>query len=299
MHPPPRHSENPEKPPAQDRQRRWTRRGVLKLFGAGAAVFAASGSVQAWLVEPGWIELTRPVLRLPNCPPGWQGARIAHLTDIHVGRWISLKDVAEMVALTNAAKPDVVLLTGDFVSPRRAITSEYARVLSELQAPLGSFAVLGNHDHWTSASGVRDMLEEAGVRVLRNEGTLLQRRGDGLWLAGTGDLWEDAPRVDLAMRGAPGDVPRILMQHNPDFAEQLTPADGVDFMLSGHTHGGQVRLPGKRPIILPIQHRKYAFGMVQGPGCGVYISRALGLIGPGVRFNCRPELPVYSLAGTL
>jgi hypothetical protein len=277
-------------------QRRWARRDVLKLFGAGAGVFALSGSVDAWLVEPQWIEVTSPTLRLPGCPPGWQGARIAHLTDVHVGRWISLEQVAEMVALANAAKPDLIFFTGDLVSPRSAITPQLGKVLAGLEAELGVFAVLGNHDHWTDPRRIRRLLSEAGIRELRNEGTLLQRKGDPLWLAGTTDLWEETPCLEKAMVGAPVGVPRLLMQHNPDFAEELTPADGVDFMVSGHTHGGQVRLPGKLPIILPIRHRRYAAGMVRGPGCGVYVSRGLGVIGPGVRFNCRPELPVYALA---
>jgi hypothetical protein len=290
-------NESPES--EQEPPRRWTRRGVLKLFAAGVAVAGCSTGVNAWLVEPRWIDVTRPTIRLPNLRPGWQGARIAQLTDIHVGRWISLQQVAEMVELANASEPDLTFFTGDLVSPRSAITPQLGRLLARLKAKLGVFAVLGNHDHWTDVRAIRRLLAEAGIRELRNEGVLLQRKGDPLWLAGTTDLWEETPRLETALAGAPEGVPRLLMQHNPDFAEEITPEHGVDFMVCGHTHGGQVRLPGKRPIILPIRHRRYAAGMVQGPGCGVYTSRGLGVIGPGVRFNCRPELPVYSLARSL
>ncbi len=291
--------QSPEHPFDSDPRSRWSRRDFLKLGGAGAVVAALGGGIDAWCIEPQWIDVTRPVMDLTGCPPGWIGARIAQLTDIHVGRWISLDQVAEMVRLTNASQPDVVLLTGDFISPRDAITPEYSRVLSGLRANLGVFAVLGNHDHWTDPNAVRSMLSDAGVRELHNEGTPLRRNGDMVWLAGTGDLWTDPPHLERALDGAPEGVPRILMQHNPDYAEVVTPEDGVDFMVSGHTHGGQVRLPGGRAIILPVEHRRYAWGRAEGPACSVYVSRGLGVIGPGVRFNCRPELPVFELRRAL
>ena len=121
------------------------------------------------------------------------------------------------------------------------------------------------------------------------------RGGAGLWVAGVDDLWEGSPDLAAALAGVPEAVPRILLCHNPDYAEQMQHTPRVDLMLCGHTHGGQVKIPfGPRPR-LPIRHRRYAAGLVEGPCCQVYTSCGLGMVGVPIRFNCRPELAIVTL----
>ena len=277
------------------RSRRFTRRRFLRLLGGTVAGGVAASVIDAFAVEPRWINVTCPTLVVEHLGAGWDGVRIAHLTDLHVGRLISLDHVRKAVDLANAAGPDLVVLTGDFVSRRRAINDALTDALKALRAPLGAFAVLGNHDHWTDAAAVVKSITAAGVRMLDNGRTVLTRGGDPLVLAGVGDLWEGAPDLGAALAGAPAEAPRVLLCHNPDYADRMPADPRVDLMLCGHTHGGQVKVPfGGRPQ-LPIRNLKYAAGFVPGPHCPMYVSVGLGMVGIPVRFNCRPELPVITL----
>lgn len=155
------------------KSRRRVRRGLLTATGSAAVGNAVGALVAALLIEPRWIHVTRPTVWLPDLPDGWDGLRIAHLTDLHHGRMVRLGLITEAVRLANAESPDLVVLTGDFVSRPGAITTALAKALSKLQAPLGSYAVLGNHDHSADAGGVREMLAAAGIRLLENSHVLL------------------------------------------------------------------------------------------------------------------------------
>ncbi len=263
---------------------------------AGTAAAAAIGSViDAFAVEPKWIKITNPVVQIPNLPSAWDGVRIAQLTDIHVGRLIDLDYVRKVVEKTDAAKPDVIVLTGDYVSRTDAIDDNLAESLGRLSAPHGKFAVLGNHDHWTDPAAVRSVLTKAGITDLTNRNTILNRKDASLCLAGVDDLWEGRQDLTGALAGVDESVPRILLCHNPDYAEQMPASPRVDLMLCGHSHGGQFKIPfGPRPR-LPIQHAKYAAGLASGPHCRVYTSVGLGMIGIPIRFNCRPELTIITL----
>ncbi len=272
-----------------------TRRAFLKLTGGAALTVGAGALIDAVLIEPRWIKLTKPDIRLKNLPPAWDGVRIAHLTDIHLGRLIGLDYVRQAVAMTNDAAPDIIVLTGDFVSQRRTINAEYGKALGQLRAREGKFAVLGNHDHWADAPGVVSMLASAGISMLTNAHRLLRRGGQGLCLAGVDDLWAGRPDLERALAGVGGNVPRILLCHNPDYAEEMASGPPVDLMLAGHTHGGQVRLPLLGQPRLPVRWRKYAAGLAAGPRCPVYTCRGLGMVGIPIRLNCRPELAIVRL----
>lgn len=271
------------------------RRGVFRALGSAAVGNAVGALVAALLIEPRWIKVTRPTVWLPELPGGWDGVRIAHLTDLHHGRMVPLGLIAEAVRLANAESPDLAVLTGDFVSRPEAITSALAEVLAELEAPLGSYAVLGNHDYSTDAGGVREMLAAAGVRLLENCSVLLARGADLLAVAGVDDLWFGLPHLASALRDVPPAAARLLLSHNPAYARRMPPVPRVDLMLSGHTHGGQVRLPLLgRPRQL-LRMLSPLAGLVRGRCCPVYISRGIGMVGLPVRFNCRPELPIITL----
>jgi len=275
--------------------RRLTRRRFLKAVAAAAVGGVAGAAVDALAVEPRWLRLTWPVIRVPGLPRQWDGLRLAHLTDMHRGGLVPLKYIARAVGLSNAARPDIVVCTGDFVTGRGAVTAELARTLKGLRARLGVFAVLGNHDHWAGAEAVRQMLAEASIALLDNRRVVLERRGASLVLAGVGDLWEDVQDLAAALDGVPAAAPRLLLCHNPDYADAMPPEPRVDLMFCGHTHGGQVKIPfGPRPM-LPIRNRRYAAGLVRAPRCLMYVSRGIGMVGLAVRFNCRPELPIITL----
>ena len=288
--------EQPDKPHAA-RGRRFTRRAFLRGSAAVAGAVAIGGALDAFLVEPHWLRVTHTSIVLPRWPAVWNGLRIALLADIHRGRWVNLDHVRRMVETTNAQKPDLIALAGDFVSRLDAIGPDYGRLLGKLRARDGVYAVLGNHDHWTNAAAVGKMLTDADILLLSNAHHLLRRDGQILAVAGVGDLWEGRPSHARALQGVPPHAPRLLLCHNPDYAELMPAEPRVDLMLCGHTHGGQVNLPLLGRPRLPIQHHQYAAGLVDGPHCPVYVTVGAGLIGPPVRFRCRPEVALLTVGG--
>ena len=166
---------------------------------------------------------------------------------------------------------------------------------SKLKARIGRFAVLGNHDHWVSAPAVRHALAEAGIRLTDNMGFWLDRQGDRLRICGVGDLWTDRQDPQFALGDATTHDAVIMLSHNPDYAETIRDRR-VGLILSGHTHGGQVVMPGFGAPIVPSRYgQKYLHGLVQGPSCQVFITRGVGTVGPPVRFLCRPEIVQITL----
>jgi predicted MPP superfamily phosphohydrolase len=215
--------------------------------------------------------------------------------------------VREIVEATNALKPDLILLTGDYVHRSPAYIDPVLRELSELRAKIGIVGVLGNHDWWESAPLSRDCFAKAGIPLIDNDRRFIspdhQLTGDesrgGLCIAGVGDYIEDRIRLDRALRDVPDDMPRLLMSHNPDVVEYpplVAASTRIDLMLSGHTHGGQIRIPGIGTPIVPSRFgSKYASGLVQGPVCPIYISRGLGTTILPLRFRVPPEITVIEL----
>lgn len=277
-------------------KKKLTRRKFLKYSALSGGAAVAACAVDGLAIEPHHFKVTRHTCSLRGLGTGWDGATVAQITDVHVGRWSDFDDARRIVEMTNDLQPDIVALTGDYVSRADAITSALVEVFRDLHAK-EKYAVLGNHDYWSDAPGVIAALESAGIPLLTNKHVLLRRGRDVLCLAGVNDVWSVHPPPDAAeaLKGVPEDVPRIVMSHNPDYAEITPPDVRVDLMLAGHTHGGQVRLPLVGPMILPIRYRKYAQGWVRGPRCPVFISRGLGMVDIPVRFNCPPELPLITL----
>ena len=279
-----------------------TKRAVV----AGGAVVALGYPI-AW--EPRHFRITRRTFALPGLPPGLAGLRIVQLTDIHLGPWSSEAYVRKVVAAANALDADLLALTGDYVLHSPAYITPAARILAGLKARIGAVGVLGNHDWREGGPAMRNGLTAAGVRMIDNGRLFLtpdrQLRadtggGDGLCVAGVGDLWLDQQFYDRALGGVPQAMPRILLSHNPDVAEErafVTSGHRVDLMLSGHTHGGQVYIPGVGTPVLPSRYgQKYASGLVQGPACPVFISCGLGTALLPVRIGVPPEIAVIELA---
>lgn len=276
-----------------------SRRSFLRRLGCAATGLLLGGSVIDSLREPDQLRVTRVSVPFPNLPPGFEGLRIAQLTDLHHGPTVTLDFVQRAVDMANGLEPDLAALTGDYVYRGTEYIPPCIRVLGGLRAPLGVFAVLGNHDHWHGASLTREWMARVGIADLTNAAMAIQRGNDRLWVAGVGDLWEDTQRLDYALAGAPANAPVLLLSHNPDYAHLLTDRR-VGLMLSGHTHGGQVNLPLFGPPILPLRYgRKYAVGLVRDDWKQVFISRGVGTIIPAIRFRCRPEVALITLTRAL
>jgi predicted MPP superfamily phosphohydrolase len=250
--------------------------------------------VYGFYVEPRWIQSPEVEVRLSELPAGFEGARIALISDLHVGPHFGLADVRRVGDAVNALQPDAVVLLGDFVARDPADAAVVSEGLAHLTPPLGVYAVLGNHDQWVDTNQVSFLLSRGNVRVLRNNGLPLERRGDRLWLAGIEDIRTGRPNPRAALAGArPGDR-KILLAHNPMAVRGAAPL-GVDLVLAGHTHGGQVQLPLIGPLVLPIRDRSLAQGLVSTAGTQIYVTRGVGVGTPPVRLGSRPEIPVVVL----
>jgi predicted MPP superfamily phosphohydrolase len=285
-------------------RRRFIRATKRAVVAGGAAV--ALGYPIAW--EPRHFRVTRRSFALPGLSPELVGLRIVQLTDIHLGPWSSEAYVRKVVAAANARDADLLALTGDYVLHSPAYITPAARILAGLKARIGAVGVLGNHDWREGGPAMREGLAAAGVRMIDNARLFLtpdrQLRadpggGDGLCVAGVGDLWLDQQFYDRALEGVPREMPRLLLSHNPDVAEErafVSSGYRVDLMLSGHTHGGQVYIPGVGTPVLPSRYgQKYASGLVQGPACPVFISCGLGTALLPVRIGVPPEIAVIEL----
>jgi predicted MPP superfamily phosphohydrolase len=258
-------------------------------------------------VEPTWLELTQHEITLPGLPPILHGFRIAHLTDLHAGRSVPLWHLERAVEAANAQRADLIALTGDFVHSGVRYVPLLARTLSALKAPLGVFAVLGNHDFAVrSALGIRtnrklpryveDALGNAGIQVLRNCSLTVCCRGQTVRVVGVDDLWSGACDLDKAFHEAKAHEPTILLAHNPRVAEHLN-GRRCDLVLSGHTHGGQINWPGYGRFLLGRRSRHLAAGLYRHRDAWVYVNRGVGH-GFRFRFGARPEVALLELRAT-
>lgn len=280
-----------------------SRRRFLKAgFGGAAALALYSGEV-----ERHWLDITRHEVALPGLSAAFDGMKIAQLTDIHFENFTEPFFLRHAIAEINRFQPDAVFLTGDFITadsltPKIAPHSLWkcATLLATLECR-SLYAILGNHDMFFGAKKVIFALSEHGITVLRNSNLPLERPGGRIWLAGVEDPFAGHPNLDLAIPAAIREVPNepvILLCHGPDFADRLMahPAGrSVSWMLSGHTHGGQVRIPFLGPLILPPMGRKYVEGWFRFDQMQLYVNRGLGALGVPFRFCCPPELAFFTL----
>ena len=286
----------------------WSRRQFITFLTrrlAAPGLLAGSLGGAYTLYEAKRPEISRVELALRNLPAAFDGTAVAFLSDTHHGPFVPLSYLAEVVEMTNALRPDVVLLGGDYVQRRkglhrfrRARNEEIVDgigVLGALRAPEGRFAVLGNHDHRTNPALVRRTLAAHGFTDLTNTGVWLQRGESRLRIAGVDDIRTGRPRLGPALESVgPGDA-CLLLTHNPDYVEYIRDPR-VDLVLSGHTHGGQVVLPFYgAPLTSSDFGQKYRAGLVQGPKARVYVSRGIGTISLPVRFCCPPEIVLLTL----
>jgi uncharacterized protein len=280
----------------------FTRRQFLRLSAALGSVGLSGFAVEAALVEPHRPVVERVEVALRRLPRELDGLTIAHLSDLHYESPASAGVIRTAVEITNGLAPDVVVLTGDYVtlypfqSPSRAAeqSKPCAQLLADLHAPMGIFGVLGNHDHASDPRLVTRSLEAHGIAMLRNFNLCIERSGARLWIAGVDDVLGGEARLDQALQGIPSDQTTVLLAHEPDYADSVI-SSAVDLQLSGHSHGGQVRLPLVGAPILPSMARKYPWGLRHLGGLKLYTNRGVGTTFLPVRFNCPPEITLLTL----
>lgn len=283
--------------------KRVSRRKLLRaLAGFGAA--AGGVTVYATQVEPFWIDQHEITVPIVNLPAEFEGFRIAHLTDLHAGENVPISYLARAIDRVNAAKCDCVVVTGDLITHDSNAIDPIVNVLSKLQAP--TIVTFGNHDYNPEggipggitilADLMTPKLRSVGCMVLRNHAISLRRNGARLWMVGLEDLYTTRFFPQLAFAGVPIGEPKICLSHNPDGTQRLLPYK-PDLILSGHTHGGQVRLPLWGAIILPVSNKMLDQGRFMLPHGQLYVSRGVGFL-MRVRFDCRPEIPIVRLASS-
>jgi len=290
-------SSNQPCPPEPVSRRRFSRRRFFKIATQSAVLLGGLGGYAS--AEPSWIEVEEISLRLPRLSPLFDGLRVAQISDIHMDEWMTRERLSSIVELVNAQRPDAVLITGDFVTAAaEPHAADLTKALKNLRAP-GAF-VLGNHDHWTNPLVVRRAASEAGLRDLTNEVWTMRRENQNLHFCGIDDLWAGQGDLPTVLRKTPPQGAAILLCHEPDFADAHADAGRFDLQLSGHSHGGQVRVPFLGAILLPQYGRKYQMGRYQVGAMTLYTNRGVGALPPRLRFNCRPEIAVFTLrASTL
>ncbi|MCC7211417.1 MAG: metallophosphoesterase [Candidatus Brocadia sp.] len=268
--------------------RRTFMRGAL---GCGVGVLSVGGYSR--LLEPRWVEINTTGIKIAGLPKRFEGMTIAQISDIHHSKYVPREFVRRCVLKVNALSPDIIVLTGDYIYHSGEFLVPVAEELSELQAEEGVFAVLGNHDEKDQTIQV---LSKAGIRVLVNEHVTLYRKSDYLFIAGVDDSLRG--RVDLrrTLNGT-DDKPKLLLAHNPDVIEMAKDAD-VDFVMAGHTHGGQVSFPFYGPPAVPTRSGvRYAAGLFYEGNTAMYVNKGIGVSWFPVRFLVRPEITLFTLQG--
>ncbi len=270
-----------------------TRRAFL-----ATAIAAPLAALYTWRVEPRWLEITRRDLPIVGLPAALDGKTLAHFTDLHIGPQVDDAYIAETFARVAALRPDLVVHTGDLITARGPFLEQARELLRQFpRGPLGTFAILGNHDYghnWSHpelADRIVRLLEGTGCRVLRNETVDCH----GLRLTGLDDWWAGRFSPQQALARHTPDTPSLALVHNPDTCDLAGWEGFRGWILAGHTHGGQCKPPFLPPPLLPVKNRRYTAGAFElTGGRQLYISRGVGHL-MQVRFNVRPEVALFTL----
>lgn len=249
------------------------------------------------------IDVTHPTFFIKNLPPAFHGFRIAQISDLHLEEYTEDYFLRRVIDHVNDLAPDMVLVTGDFISrgPLSPLISFQAagrcgELLSRLHCPI-RYGILGNHDAAVSSQAVRFHMEENGLPILVNQHTRIEYKGDHIFIAGLDDTEFGKPDIDVTLPDSV-DAPLIFLVHEPDYADDVMAhprAKEIDLILSGHTHGGQIRLPLLGPIALPPNGRRYPEGHFQIGETQLYVNRGIGTVGVPFRLNCPPEITLATL----
>ena len=276
-----------------------TRRQFLSRAAAAGTVAIAGDAI---LFAPNRPRIVRQDFLLPRWPERLHGFTVALISDFHYDPYFSVHPLHAAIPMVNGLHPDLILLTGDFVSVpvvgderKAAFAAEpCARLLRQMTAPHGLWAVMGNHDDGTDPEHVTRALQAENIQVLANQSAPIERDGARIWLAGVNDVLSHTADLTKTLRHVPAGEAVILLAHEPDFADEASQFP-IDLQLSGHSHGGQVRIPLFPPLYLPELAKKYVWGTYHVGPLTLYTNAGLGTVGVPMRLNCPPEITLLTL----
>jgi len=279
-----------------------TRRKFFRRVVIGGSVVAVAGTIDGFFIEPKDVVAERVDITVARLPEEFHNFRIAQISDIHFGPYMSKAGVERAMRLAETFNPDLVIQTGDFTShpfrkPNGVEGARFAEPCADALVTLRNvpqIAILGNHDHWNNANIVEGALKERGIEVLRNRSIPIERAKSRIWISGVDDVFVGAADLAQTLKSVPLTETTVLLAHEPDYADYAARFP-IDVQFSGHSHGGQVRLPGLGAVILPAMAHKYPVGLNRVGRLQVYTNRGLGVINPPVRFHCPPEVTFVTL----
>lgn len=272
------------------------RRNFLRMLAVSAVGGAAAGA-NAFLIEPNRLSVTRTELVRRNLPAGLDGLRIGLMADFH---FFPEKDgtlIEKAVARVNQEDLDLLLLAGDYVTRRRELLVPLVELLEKARVRHGVYAVMGNHDGWHAGRDfTRRVFERAEISFLINQHSQISLRGESLVVAGTDFVWLGKPDPDAALRGVGSETPVVALVHEPDYFDEMRARRDILLQVSGHTHGGQCRVPwiGYAPVKVKYGD-KYIYGYRAEGDSALFVTRGVGTVGYRVRFACPPELAILTL----
>jgi uncharacterized protein len=282
-------------------ERAWlmVRRYYLRLIGLLLLLVIPLAAWALWW-EPNQLTVKNTTILIPNWPQGFANIKVVALSDLHVGApHITLDKMREVVRRANDQQPDLIVLLGDYViqgviGGTFVEPEVFVEILRELKAPLGVYAVLGNHDWLLGSEQVTRAFERVGIRMLTNEAVRIERNGSALWLAGLGDYFSHKDDLEKTMRSVTSPDPIVALTHTPDIFLKLSPQ--FILTLAGHTHGGQVNLPLLGRRVVPSDFGdKYAIGFVEEGEKRVFVTSGIGTSILPVRFRVPPEISVLTI----
>jgi uncharacterized protein len=266
---------------------------LIQVFLIGCAVIFST-SVYAHKLEPLWFEVNHIDIALPRLDRAFNGYRIVQISDLHAGDGIDRSQLERVVAAVNAEHPDLVVITGDHITRIPKQHLDLLDTLAKLQPRDRTISILGNHDVYNDAAPVRQAIKQAGITLLENNIYTLKRADATLHIAGVGDVFAKEDKLDLILAQLPTTGAAIMLAHEPDFADQTAATGRFGLQLSGHSHGGQIRIPFFAGYV-PMLAEKYPLGRYQIGQMIQYTNRGIGLVKLYARFNCRPEISVFNL----
>ena len=276
---------------------------LLKFAGLDFILLTFGGGLYMSRYEPSWLEVVELKLKLPRLPKAFSGFRLVQISDLHFSGWMNAERLTEVMSAVSALSPDLLAITGDFTlghfrrkqQEDRDRYTELVEVLSNYTGEFQTVGCMGNHDYWVDPTVMREIFQDSGVLDLSNSVHILKNGGASLCLAGVDDIWYSHDRLDLVQAQVPKDECAILLAHEPDFADTSARDGMFDLQISGHSHGGQIVLPFLGPPILPRLGKRYSQGLYRVGDMFQYTNRGVGMIPPYIRFNCRPEITVFTL----
>ncbi|TCJ06168.1 metallophosphoesterase [Cytobacillus praedii] len=268
---------------------------LFSLFG-----FSAGGYYYSREIEPKLLDVNQHKIINPDIPSSFNDFKIVQFSDTHLGFHYDAHQLKKLVKKINALKPDIIFFTGDLMD----IPNQYHEsniiipLLKELEAPFGKFAIYGNHDHGGYGTDIyKSIIEESGFKLLLNSHQKVKLiDGSSIYVIGIDDAMLGKPDIQTAIDGVPDQSYKILLSHAPDFADEAETFN-IQLQLSGHSHGGQVKIPFVGALVIPPYAEKYTEGFYQigSTPLTLYVNRGLGTTRLPFRFLCKPELTVFSL----